>query len=81
MVLLKSRIGPLPKPCGKCAWFCLECGRVWDCFEEGGCRGDRLMYLSGLLDSFSGVSSMTDDEQTILKAYLMRVRESQIASV
>ena len=42
MVLLKSRIAPLPKPCGKCAWFCLECGQTWDCFEEGGCRGDRL---------------------------------------
>ena len=43
MVLLKSRIAPLPKPCGKCAWFCLECGLSWDCFEEGGCRGDRLI--------------------------------------
>ena len=43
MMLLKSRIAPLPKPCGKCGWFCLECGRVWDCFEEGGCRGDRLI--------------------------------------
>ena len=43
MLLLKSRIGPLPKPCGKCGWFCLQCGRTWDCFEEGGCRGDRLI--------------------------------------
>ena len=42
MVLLKSRIGPLPKPCGKCGWLCLECGLSWDCYEEGGCRGDRL---------------------------------------
>ena len=43
MVLLKSRIAPLPKPCGKCGWFCLKCGQTWDCFEEGGCRGDRLI--------------------------------------
>ena len=44
MVLLKSRIAPLPKPCGKCAWICLECGRVsWDCYAEGACRGDRLI--------------------------------------
>ena len=34
-MVLKSRIGPLPKPCGKCAWFCLECGLSWELFRGG----------------------------------------------
>ena len=54
MVLMKSRIGPLPKPCGKCAWLCLECGQVWDCFEEGGCRGDRLCICPSCWKNMGG---------------------------